>query len=207
MSAALNDGLPSFSTLLSAIRAGDEDAIGVFVRHYEPQLRRVLRVTKVIRLLQSQIDSQGLVQSTFIQVIADIRAERVSFRDREHLEAYLKTVGRNRLRDAIRRIQAAKRDRQRTVGSHTGELAQLVQRGPSPSQVAELREQVARVEACTSPSELQLIKERIDGAGWQELAAARGLSAEALRKRIERVRRRIRQALSDPEQDTSAEDR
>jgi hypothetical protein len=52
-----------------------------------------------------------------------------------------------------------------------------------------------------------VIKEHADGAGWPELGAARGLNPEVLRKRIERVRRRIMQALAEPETDTIAEDR
>jgi hypothetical protein len=76
-----------------------------------------------------------------------------------------------------------------------------------PSRIAERREQVAQVEVYTSPSQLQVIKEHADGAGWPELGAARGLNPEALWKRIERVRRRIMQALAEPETDTIAEDR
>jgi hypothetical protein len=122
-----------------------------------------------------------------------------------HLVGYLKTVGRNRLRGEIRRLRAAKRGHQRTIGGDVGGLVHVEQRGPSPSRIAELREQVAQVEACTSPSELEVIKERAEGAGWPELAAARGLNPEALRKRIERVRRRIRQALAQDDKEASAD--
>jgi RNA polymerase sigma factor (sigma-70 family) len=192
-----SDPLPPLSALISAIEAGDEHAIGVFIKHYEPQLRRVLRVTKVIRLLQSQMDSQDLVQSVFLQVIQDIQAQRVQFDDVRALEGYLNKVGRNRLHDHIRRLKAAKRDQQRTIGGEAGALAQVPGPGLSPSQIASLREQVAQVEACATPAELQLIKDRADGVGWQELAAACDVSPEALRKRIERVRQRIRQALAE----------
>ena len=65
-----NAQCPPLRVPLSGIRSGNEDAIHAFVDHYEPHLRRVLRVTKVIRLLQSQLDSQDLIQSVFIQVIA-----------------------------------------------------------------------------------------------------------------------------------------
>ena len=205
MSGDSSDPLPPLSALVSAIQAGDEHAVGIFIKHYEPQLRRVLRVTKVIRLLQSQMDSQDLVQSVFMQVIQDIRAEKVRFNDMKALEGYLKKVGRNRLHDHIRRLKAAKRDQQRTIGGEAGALAAVAGAGPSPSQIAEIREQVARVEACTSPSELEMIKERAEGAGWKELAEARDVSPEALRKRIERVRQRIRQTLAETGSETSSE--
>ena len=51
-------------------------------------------------MLQSQLDSQDLVQSVFARVIGDIRANRVEFSEWAGVEAYLNTVGRNRLRDA-----------------------------------------------------------------------------------------------------------
>jgi RNA polymerase sigma factor (sigma-70 family) len=203
MTLVSNEGLPPISALLSAIQAGGDDAIAAFIKRYEPQLRRVLRVTKLIRLLQSQIDSEDLVQSALNQVIADIQGQRVQFSDMAGLEGYLKKVGRNRLRDQIRRLKAAKRNQQQTVPGDAAGLANLVQSGPSPSRLAELREQVARVEACISPSELEVIKERVEGAGWPELAAARGLNPEALRKRIERIRQRIRQALAESTDSTA----
>jgi RNA polymerase sigma factor (sigma-70 family) len=190
----LNPGLP-LHDVLTAIRAGDEDAVRKFVDYYEPRLRRVLRVTRVFRLLQSQIDSQDLVQSVFARVIADIRSNRVEFAEWEGVEAYLNKVGRNRLHDAIRRVRAAKRDARRAAPGGVEMLADVAQAGPSPSEIAAVREEVARIEACASPSELEIIKDRADGIGWQELAGARGIDPEALRKRIERVRRRIRDTL------------
>jgi RNA polymerase sigma factor (sigma-70 family) len=188
---------PPIDGLLAAVRAGDERAAGAFVRRYEPMLRRALRVTGKIRWLQSELESQDLVQSVFIQVIAAIRGEGVQFRDEAGLEGYLRTVGRNRLRDHIRRLKAARRDRQRILPGGAEALARLAGAEPSPSGVAEVREQVARVEGCTPPADLEVLRGRADGADWQELAAARNTTPEALRKRIERVRQRIRETLAE----------
>ncbi len=200
----LNPGSP-LGDVVAAIRAGDEDAVRTFVDHYEPRLRRVLRVTRVIRLLQSQIDSQDLVQSVFARVIADIRANRVEFAKWEALEAYLNKVGRDRLHDAIRRVKAAKRDARRAAPGGGSMLANLAEVGSSPSEIAAVREEVAIIEACASPSELEIIKGRADGVSWQELAVRRGINPEALRKRIERVRRRIREALEKSESGEAGE--
>ena len=194
----LNPGSP-LDDVLAAIRAGDEDAVRTFVDHYEPRLRRVLRVTRVIRLLQSQIDSQDLVQSVFARVIADIRANRVEFAEWEGVEAYLNKVGRNRLHDAIRRVRSAKRDARRAAPGGVAMLTEVAHGGLSPSEIVAVREEVAKIEACASPSELEIIKDRAEGVGWQELAISRGIEPEALRKRIERVRRRIREALEKSE--------
>ena len=194
MESATTDSL-GFDALLVSIRAGDEAAINTMLQRHAAMLRSLLRVRKKITWLQSLLESQDLVQSVFIQVVGDIQADRVSFSDEAALARYLRTVGRNRLRDHIRRLRAARRNRQRTVAGSPEALAELPQTAPSPSQIAEVREQVARVEACTSPAELEVIQERANGADWQELAAERNTTAEALRKRIARVRQRIREAL------------
>jgi RNA polymerase sigma factor (sigma-70 family) len=189
------DDVPPVDALLAAVRAGDERAVAAFVARYEGMLRQVLRVRKAIPWLQSLLESQDLVQSVFIQVVAEIRDESVQFSDEEKLEAYLRTVGRSRLRDHIRRLKAAKRNRQRTLGGGPDALAQLPDTAPSPSGMAEVREQVERVEGCTAPDDLQVIRDHADGAEWQQLAAERNTTPEALRKRIERIRQRIRNAL------------
>ena len=160
-------------------------------------IRRVLRVTGVIRWLQSQLESQDLVQSVFMQAVAAIRNDGLQFRDEAALEGFLRTVGRNRLRDHVRRLKAARRDRQRTIAGSPEALAQLADGSPGPSRIAEGREEAARVEGCTTPSELKILRERAEGADWKELAAERGTTPEALRKRIERIRQRIREALAE----------
>jgi RNA polymerase sigma factor (sigma-70 family) len=185
--------------VIAAIRAGDEVAVASFIRRYEPMLRRVLRVTGVIRWAQSQLDSQDLVQSVFIEVIDAIRGQEVQFRDEAGVEGYLRTAGRNRLRDHIRRLKAARRDRRRTIAGTPEALGQVPAAAARPDQVAAAKEELARVEACTPPADLEVMRERADGTDWQQLAAARGLTPEALRKRIERIRQRLRETLHNPD--------
>ena len=61
----------------------------------------------------------------------------------------------------------------------------MAEAGPSPSRIAEVREQVARVADCTAAADLEVMRERADGTDWQELATARGTTPECFRKRIE----------------------
>jgi RNA polymerase sigma factor (sigma-70 family) len=195
MSGATNDST-SLQALLAGVKAGDERAAAVFVHRYEPLLRLVLRVRGKIRWAQSQLESQDLAQSVFVQVIEAIRGG-VGFSDEAGLEGYLTSVGRNRLRDYIRRLKAAKRDRRRTITGGPAALAELPEAAPSPSEIVVLREQVARVEGCTAPAELEVLRAHADGAAWHDLAAAHNTSPEALRKRIDRVRARLRKTLGE----------
>lgn len=186
----------ALGSLLNKIREGDDLASADLIHRYEPMLRRVLRVTGVIRWLQSEEDSQDLVQSVFMQVVSNLRQGKGEFSNESKFEAYLRALGRNWLRDRLRRVQAAKRNRFRTIDGEAANLRSLPAAGLSPSRAVELQDQVARVEACVPREDFVLLQEREDGVGWDELASTRGLSPDALRKRVERVRRRIRESLA-----------
>jgi RNA polymerase sigma factor (sigma-70 family) len=191
--------LPALDALIAGIRDGDEAAVCALVARYEPMLLRVLRVTGKLRWLQGQLESSDLVQSVFIRAVEDIRTGAVSFGDEARLEAYLKTIGRRRLLEIIRHARAKKRDRGRTVAGEAAALEQQSMKDPTPSEVISLREEVARVERLADPDDLDVIRAQRDGAAWQELAAERRTTAERLRKKIERVRQKLREALADPD--------
>jgi RNA polymerase sigma factor (sigma-70 family) len=181
--------------LIAAIQRGDENAAGELLQRCAPMLRRVLRVRGAIRWLQSQLESQDLVQSVFRRALQKIREQAVEFHDEAALERFLRTVGRNRLRDHLRRQRAAKRDRGRVVSGDPAALARLPATAAPPGRIAEAREQVARIAQLVAPADLQVLQGRADGSDWQELAEQRGTTAEALRKRIERIRRRLQENL------------
>jgi RNA polymerase sigma factor (sigma-70 family) len=183
--------------LFDGVRRRDDAAVARFIDRYRPLLHRVVRVRGTLRRLQGLLESQDIVQSVFVQVIDEIAGGRV-FANEAALEGYLAAVGRNNLRDAIRRERARKRggDGVRSEGSG---LVEQPGSDPTPSQVVAVREEIARVEAVAPASELEVLREKVDGADWKELAEARGLDPDALRKRIERVRQRIREALDGSE--------
>jgi RNA polymerase sigma factor (sigma-70 family) len=196
MSETTTPPTPATHSLIAAIRAGDARAASTFVRRYEPMVRRLVRVRGAIRWLQGQLESQDLAQSVFVRVFAALRGGSVRFRDEARLAGFVKAVARNRLRDHVRRQKAARRDRQRTVGGEAAALGQLADPGPSPSQFAAVRELVACVEGSVLPADLDVLRERAAGTEWQDLAATRGTTPEALRLRIQRVRQQIRKTLT-----------
>jgi hypothetical protein len=99
-------------------------------------------------------------------------------------------------RNAGHSIGNAKRARQRTVAGSPEALGQIAKSGPSPSEIADLREQVARIKDCTESADLRVLQDRADGRDWKDLAAEHNTTPDALRKRIERVRQRIRDNLA-----------
>jgi RNA polymerase sigma factor (sigma-70 family) len=179
--------------LFDGVRKRDDAAVARFIDRYRPLLHRVVWVRGTLRRLQGLVESQDIVQSVFIQVIDEIAGGR-AFADEAALEGYLATVGQNNLRDAIRRGRAQKRGGDRVPSGDSGFVDQPGS-DPSPSQVLAVKEEVERVEAAAPAAELEVLREKVAGAGWDELAVARGVDPEALRKRIERVRQRIREAL------------
>jgi RNA polymerase sigma factor (sigma-70 family) len=193
----LPDAEGPLKELLQAIRAGRRDSARQFMARYGAPLREGVAVRGVVKRLQGRLDSEDLVQSVLLKAIEEIRAERVEFADEGALQSYLTTLGRNQLRDKLRRINAAKREGRRGQAPGTA-LESVRQPGPSPSAVASVKEEVARVEAVADPADLAMLRDRVNGAGWEELARQIGTTPEAVRKRLERVRRRIREALAAP---------
>jgi RNA polymerase sigma factor (sigma-70 family) len=188
----------ALEALIAGIRNRDEAAARTFVERYEPMLLRVLRVTGKLRWLQGQLESRDLVQSVLLRAVEDIRTGQAAFADEDKLAAYLNTIGRHRLQEIARGASAKKRDRHRTISGEAAGLEQQAKKDQTPSEVVSLREQVARVEGLADADDLEVIRAQRDGVPWQELAAERQTTAEKLRKRIERVRKKLREALEEP---------
>jgi RNA polymerase sigma factor (sigma-70 family) len=195
MGTMLPDEQRPLNDLLQAIRSGDADAVRQFIARYGARWRERVAVRGVVKRLQGRLDSQDLMQSVLLKAVEAIQANRVQFADEEELHRYMITLGRNRLRDKLRRLNAAKREGQRRQAPPAA-LEAVRQSSPSPSAEAAVKEQVARVEAVADPAELGLLRDRANGASLEELARQIGTTADAVRKRLERIRTRIRETLA-----------
>jgi DNA-directed RNA polymerase specialized sigma24 family protein len=70
-------------------------------------------------------------------------------------------------------------------------LENLADTAGNPSRVVANADLLQRVLAELSPEERTLIEERAAGVAWEDIAATRGESAEALRKRLRRAIDRV----------------
>ncbi|MCP3917204.1 MAG: sigma-70 family RNA polymerase sigma factor [bacterium] len=180
---------PEFQRTLAAARSGEPAALEALFERFYPPVRNMVHGTlsgdlRVQRPWLTALFSTGdIVQDVFKSVLGDLDAFKG---ENEHaFVGYLAMVIRNRLLDAIRFHEAARRDRRR-IGASTEDV-EVEHDTRTPSARAASAEQVALfcgVVASFSPREQLLLRERIENdAPYAELAERFGYpSADAARK-------------------------
>jgi RNA polymerase sigma-70 factor (ECF subfamily) len=176
----------SFPLLLQRVRAGDAEAAAALVRCYEPEIRRAVRVRLTDPRLRRTLDSIDICQSVLGNFFVRVAAGQFDLHEPKDLLKLLVTMARNKLLDRARQEQAERRDGRRTQASPEA-LAAVADAGESPSQIVSGRELLEAMHARMTPEERDLAAQRVAGRDWAEIAAARGESPEALRKRYERT--------------------
>lgn len=134
--------------LLRRVVARDEGARSQLVRDYYPRVRGIVHrelqkdFRKQHRWILPLFSTRDVVQDVFAQVINDL--DECAFDDEGGLIAYLSTVVRHRLLDAVRYHEAKRRDSRRNVSPDddgTGEIDTTAD--PTPAMAASLVEQAA----------------------------------------------------------------
>src|SRR5438105_3109152 len=180
--------------LLKRLRAGDGAAAAELVRRYEPEIRRAVRVRLTDPRLRRVLDSIDICQSVLGHFFVRAAAGQIELDRPENLLRLLVTMARNKVLDHARRQQAARRDQRRIEGTDDN-LAAVADPAPSPSQIAVGRELLERVRRELSDEERELADERALGRDWPEIAAARGATPDALRKKLTRALDRVARTL------------
>lgn len=168
-------------TLLHRARAGDADALEALIGRFLPRLQR-WATGRLPPWARDLADTHDLVQETVIQAFKKI--ETFEVRGDGALQAYLRQVLLNRIRQEIRR--AGRRPEADAIDSQMGDA------GPSPLEAAIGREAVERYEAALSrlrPQDREVIVGHVElGLTKEELAEALGKpSANAARMAVERA--------------------
>src|SRR5439155_10201521 len=123
----------AFTDLLRRVRAGDEQAATQLVRQYEPEIRRAVRIRLANPRLQQVLDSMDICQSVLANFFTRAAAGQFDLESPEQLIRLLISMARNKVTDAARRQQAARRDNRRQGGEDA--LAGVADSGASPSEV------------------------------------------------------------------------
>jgi RNA polymerase sigma-70 factor (ECF subfamily) len=180
------DDLPA---LLARVRGGDEAALAELLRRYEP---RILTAARVLLgpLLRPHLDTLDLVQSVHRTLLPGLRDGRYDLADGDGLVALALTVIRRKVADTWRR---AKRRGEAPVGD-AGWDSLSDDSAPDPAEAAQAGDAVRRVLAELDGPERRLVELRLAGLGTSEIAAKLGCDAHALRARLSRLRRRLREA-------------
>jgi RNA polymerase sigma-70 factor (ECF subfamily) len=184
----------SFPELIRRVRAGDGQAAAELVRRYEPAIRRVARVRLSDPRLQRLFDSMDVCQSVFGSFFVRAALGEYQLETPEQLLGLLAAMSRKKVVDQSRRARAARRDvrRSQSAAPHEHHLSDP---GPSPSQEVAGRELLEEFRRRLSEEERQLADARADGRDWNQIAAERGGSPEALRKQLSRAIERVSREL------------
>lgn len=94
------DGESSFE-LLARLRAGDRDALDILLRRHVPALRRWAS-GRLPRWARDAAETEDLVQETVLRTFQ--RLDRFEYRREGALQAYLRQIIMNRIRDECRRV-------------------------------------------------------------------------------------------------------
>ena len=190
----------SFRTLITRVRAGDEQAAAELVRRYEPAIRRAARVRLVDTRLNRLLDSMDICQSVLASFFVRVALGQFELETPDQLLRLLATMTRNKLagqvkghgaaRRDFRRVEAAPGDRDDEAGAER--IAGL---DPTPSRELAARELLDEALRRLSPEERRILDCREQGGQWAEIAAELGSSPEALRKRLARAVGRVAHEL------------
>lgn len=179
----------STSTLLARARAGDQQALDALFARSLIVLRRWAR-GRLPRWARDLADTHDLVQEALLQTFKNI--ETFEVRGEGALQAYLRQVVLNRIRDHIRRVQ--RRPTADVLDS------QQPDQGASPLEEAIGSEAVDRYEAALarlSDSDREIVIASVElGYSYEQLAEATGKpSVEAARKAARRALIRLAEEM------------
>jgi RNA polymerase sigma factor (sigma-70 family) len=183
-----------FLDLVRRVRAGDQDASAELVRRYEPAIRVAVRVRLSDPSLRRLFDSMDICQSVLGNFFVRATAGEFELESPAQLLELLVTMARNRFTDHARRHQADRRDHRRNEPSSSA-TANLLDPGPSVSELVAGNELLEAFRVKLSPAERRLADQRAQGRPWTEIAAEEGGNPDALRVQLSRAVDRVTREL------------
>jgi RNA polymerase sigma-70 factor (ECF subfamily) len=176
----------SFPDLMGRVRAGDDAAAAELVRRFEPVIRRTVRIRLRDPRLRRVLDSLDVCQSVLASFFTRAALGQFDLDSPDHLVRLLATMARNKLANQANHHAAQCRDPARLEAEGVADR-DIAAAGPSPSEQVGLRDLLEQVRQRLGEDERVVVEERAAGRGWAELAAERGTSPEALRKKLDRA--------------------
>lgn len=193
MTTHMSGNLASTLELLDRFKQGDENAVNLLIDRSLPPLRRWAR-GRLPYSARSLADTQDLVQSALVRALPHLK--RFEARHPGALQAYLRQVVANHIRDEIRK--AMKRPSTDVDG-----IEEPADPGPSPLEQAIGREALERYDAALaalSPGDREAIIARVElQQSYEEIAIAlQKPTANAARVAVARAVKNLVKAMADP---------
>jgi RNA polymerase sigma-70 factor (ECF subfamily) len=191
---AMND--EDLARLFERAEAGDAEAIRI-LRQFEQDIRLMVRV-RLPRALRPQFDSMDFVQDIWQSFFKIFHEDPGRFSDSQFLRKFLAGMARNKVfEEHRRRTHAQKYDlsREEPLYIRRGDRdvpRDVVSPAPSPVENAQAREWLAQLLAGRSAEETEVIKLRLSGLTFEEIAEQTGCHERTIRRLFESIRDRLR---------------
>ena len=169
---------------IKRIKLGDQTAAAELVRHFEPEIRRFVRVRLTDPKLRRFMDSMDVVQSVMGRFFQGIQSDRLQVEHPLQLLRLLMTMARNSLLDHVRRAKV------RTDVTGTGgdqELQFVADRHTGQAELVEQADLVALVRGRLSSEEQRALDRWLLGDGWEQMSQDFGCEPDAIRKKVTRA--------------------
>ncbi|MDM4019264.1 ECF-type sigma factor [Roseiconus lacunae] len=183
-------------TLLRNAIEGCEDSTTEFVREFEAQIRLEIRARMAKAGVRLKLDSIDIAQSVFFDFLTASRTGSEAQLSPQEALARLIRTSREEVQRQIRFHTAGKRDVRRETGI-ADEHRQLPSDVPQPTenvQEGDLRE---FLRSRIGNEDFRLVEMRMQGWSWPDIAEAIGMSADACRMRLHRLKMHWPQELAD----------
>lgn len=169
--------------LVEGIREGSTEAAAALLRHFEPQVRRVIRAhLRKSEKLQRIVDCSDIYQSVFAAFIVSFNEGIIAIESPIEMIKLLSAMVRNKVVDYGRRC-----DNRITVLAAPQDWAAMDGNEETPSQLMVLRELLEMLQDRLTPLEIEIIQQRSEGRSWADLAKDEDTTPDALRKKIKRA--------------------
>lgn len=189
----------SFVEMLAGVRAGDQRAAAELVRHYEPEILRAAQGPLRRLGLHNRVEPRDIAQAVLARFFAQVGTGRFDLQEPRDLVKLLVTMTRNQALDEAKRDRANRRDQRRVDEEASASCLDIFpDRAGTPSKIVGGQEIVDVMLQRLSVEERYFVEQRSLGREWADLAAERGVSSEALRKRIERAIDRVSRQVGLP---------
>jgi RNA polymerase sigma factor (sigma-70 family) len=188
----------ALASLLQRIREGDDIAALQFVKHYEKDILREIRMQLTDPRLTQVFSPSDVCQGVLISFFVRFRSGELDIKDEKHLLAWLKTVATNKVKKLARHEKRQKRDVRRRDPLDSQNLRILLQGKGGMSSFLAAKELLEEILKRLPPELREAAEKRGQGHTWKEIGEALNLGEDAIRQRFNRALKDILSDL-DPE--------
>ena len=176
------------SDLIERARNGDQQAWQILFDDCYPKIIRVIR-RRMSRPLRSLYDSTDIANEVMKSLAA--KFNRLDVDSIAGLRAYLIRAAESKVVDGYRHGHAMKRDLARTQASHPGDnlgQLQVLDRGPTPSQVAVATEREESLRDQRDEDQCSVVSMKIQGFSNNEVSESTGWHIRKVERFLERLK-------------------